>query len=60
MTRAEVLAALDEVRQAMHDQFPDNAARLGQLDSHIATVAMVVDHLHDEDAREASQTGAQA
>ena len=51
MTRDQALAALDKVKAAMHEQYPDNTARLEQLDAHIATVAMVVDHLFDEAER---------
>lgn len=51
MTREEMQAALDGVKAAAHDQFPAAAARLAQLDSHLQTVGMVIDHLHDEDVR---------
>ncbi len=51
MTREEAQATLAGVGAAMHDQHPDNRARLDQLDSHLATVAMVVGHLFDEAAR---------
>lgn len=54
MTREEALAALDEVRAAMHDQHPDNPDRLHQLDHHLTTAAMVVEHLDDERARKES------
>lgn len=53
MTREEALAKLDEVRRAMHDQFPGNPGRLEQLDSALSTAGMAVEHLHDEEAREA-------
>jgi len=51
MTRDQAQAALDKVKAAMHEQFADNPARLDQLDSHMATVDMVVVHLFDEDER---------
>jgi hypothetical protein len=51
MNRAAAQEALEGVRAAMHDQHPGNGARLEQLDSHMATVAMLVDHLYDEAAR---------
>jgi hypothetical protein len=51
MDMLEALAKLDEVRQAMHDQFPENSGRLGQLDSALATADMAVEHLFDEEMR---------
>jgi hypothetical protein len=51
VTHDEALKALAGVKQSMHDQFPDARARLEQLDAHMATVAMVVDHIHDEAER---------
>jgi hypothetical protein len=51
MTRDEALKALREVQAAMHEQFGDHPARLDQLDSHMATVVMVVEHLYDEEVR---------
>lgn len=51
MSRDDAKIALDDIRTAMHDQHPDNRARLDQLDSHLATVAMVIDHLYEEAAR---------
>lgn len=53
MTRAKMQAALESVKAAMHTQFPEHRERLEQLDDHLATVAMVVDHIHDEAARAA-------
>lgn len=50
-----IVAALDDVKTAMHEQFPDAAARLAQLDSHLATVVMVVEHIHEEAARAAGK-----
>lgn len=52
MTRAEVHKALDQIKAYIHKTFTD-PARLEQFDAHVATVGMVVDHLHDE----ASKTG---
>jgi hypothetical protein len=56
MTLDEALAKLDEVRVAMHEQFEDEVgthqARLAQFDTGLATVAMAVTHLHDEELRE--------
>lgn len=56
MTRDDALAKLDEVRAAMHEQFGDehgtHEARLAALDSALASAAMHVEHLHDEEARE--------
>lgn len=51
LTRANAHALLKDLTTEMHDQHPDNRARLEQLDAHVATVAMVVDHLFDEAAR---------
>ena len=51
LTRENAHALLDDLSKEMHDQHPDNRARLEQLDAHVATVAMVVDHLYDEAAR---------
>lgn len=51
MTKEEALAALAEVGAAMHELHADNAARLEQLDAHLATVSMVVEHLYDETER---------
>lgn len=53
MTREDMHAALADVKTALHEQFPDAAVRLDQFDSHLATVAMVVDHIHDEAERAA-------
>ncbi len=51
MTRDQALAALDKVKAAMHEQFPESQTRLDQLDSHLATVGMVIDDLHVEAER---------
>jgi hypothetical protein len=48
LDRAGAKAAIEKVRQDMAAQHPDNLPRLEQLDSHLATAAMVVDHLFDE------------
>ena len=53
LSREDLQVALERIRNAMHDQFPDAVARLEQLDSHMATVAMVVDHIHEEADRAA-------
>lgn len=52
LDREEALELLDRVKTAMHEQH-DNPARLEQLDAHVATVAMVVEHLYDETERAA-------
>lgn len=48
---AEIVAQLVEINVAMADLFPKNEARLHQLDHHISTAAMVVEHLFDEQVR---------
>ncbi len=48
---ADLTARLDAIRQEAHDTFPDNRGRLEQLDSHLATVAMVIEHMADEAGR---------
>lgn len=50
MDRDEARQMLDDLAAAMHEQFADEqqAARLAQLDAHLATVRMTVDHLYDE------------
>lgn len=53
MDLEEILTFFNDVRTAMHDRFPEARARLEQLDSHLATVAMVVEHIHEEAARAA-------
>jgi hypothetical protein len=50
-TAADLTGRLDAVRRDAHDAFPDNAGRLEQLDSHLATVAMVIEHMADEAGR---------
>lgn len=53
MTRKAALAALEDLRASAHAQFTyaGSADRLAQLDGHVATVQMLVEHLFDEDAR---------
>jgi len=48
----EIRDALAEVRDAVHSEHPD-APRLGDLDAHLATVEMTVEHIYDEAARAA-------
>lgn len=47
----EATARLNEVVDAMKNQFPRNVARLEQLEHHLTTAAMAVEHLFDEQAR---------
>jgi len=51
--RRAALNALDNVQESAHARFdyPGCTARLAQLDDHMATVRMVLDHLFDESAR---------
>lgn len=51
MTAEDALSKLDEVKASMHKQFPKNVGRLGQLDHHIDTAVMAVEHLFDEQER---------
>lgn len=53
VTVDETKTALENIAAAMHEQFPDerHAARLEQLDHHLSTAAMAVEHLFDEQAR---------
>lgn len=51
MTAEEALSTLDKIKTDMHKQFPKNVGRLEQLDHHIATAAMAVEHLFDEQVR---------
>lgn len=48
MTREEAQKNLNTLVTGMKKTHPDNTPRLEQLDAHVATVAMVVDHLFDE------------
>lgn len=52
MSLDDALAALGAVKAAMHEQYPDHEARLGQLDAALDTASMAVQHLADEEARE--------
>lgn len=47
MTREDARACLDELAEAVAERFPPSARR-AQFDHHLATVAMLVDHLFDE------------
>jgi len=51
VTPEQALAALTEVGEAMRTTFPDHPDRLGQLDAALATAAMAVTHLVDEELR---------
>ena len=51
MTAEEALSKLHEVKASMHKQFPKNVGRLAQLDHHIDTAVMAVEHLFDEQER---------
>lgn len=46
-----VTDAIDGIAADLHSKFSGNAGRLEQLDAHLATVKMVIEHLYDEDAR---------
>lgn len=50
MSREQATAALDALQNAAHKQFTyeGSADRLAQLDAHLATVRMAVEHLFDE------------
>ncbi len=56
MTREQIQDSLQEISQALHDQFEDeprtHLSRLEQLDHALATVAMATDALFDEEIRE--------
>jgi hypothetical protein len=51
--RNTALLTLTTVQKAAHARFdyPGSDARLAQLDDHIATVRMIINHLFDESAR---------
>lgn len=51
MTREQAVQALHDVVAGIREDFPDATGRLAQLESHIATAAMVVEHIFDESAR---------
>jgi hypothetical protein len=57
ITRKAAVTQLDALVKAAHDQFgyPGSDARLKQLDDHVATVRMVVDHLFDESSRSSKE-----
>jgi hypothetical protein len=40
---------------ALYAKFPQAQARLEQVGSHMATVHMLIDHLHDEAVRHGSE-----
>lgn len=46
-----LISQVAEIKRVAHDTFPDNGARLEQLDSHLATVEMVISHMADEAGR---------
>lgn len=49
MSATEMVAALDQVVQACREQFGEtNPARVAQVEQHVATAAMAVEHLHTE------------
>ena len=47
-------AQLDKLGAELHQRYPDHPDRLAQLDAHLATVAMVIEHLADEEVRHKS------
>jgi hypothetical protein len=51
----DVTARLEEVRDVVHKQYdsPDglHRSRMAQFDAALATLTMVIEHLHDEDVR---------
>jgi hypothetical protein len=49
--RDQAVKALNDIAAGMRDAFPAATDRLAQLDSHIATAVMVVEHIVDESAR---------
>lgn len=51
LTVEQAVATLDEIKKAMSELFPKNLARLHQLNHHLSTAAMAVEHLFDEQAR---------
>ena len=51
MTKDDYLQSLEDVRVEAHEEFRDHPDRLAQLDSALATAAMVVEHLFDEEVR---------
>lgn len=55
LSRDDAKQQLKAISKELHRKFPEATDRLHQLDSHLATVAMVVDHIHDEAARAAAE-----
>jgi hypothetical protein len=60
-TTAVAPAGVDDLHTSLHgltaalfQRFPDATARLEQLASHLATVHMLIDHTHSEQAEKAS------
>lgn len=51
MSVDEATTKLSDVAASMREQFPRNVARLEQLEHHLTTAAMAVEHLFDEQAR---------
>jgi hypothetical protein len=54
LSQARALANLDAISAMMHSRFDDNPgsqARLTQLDNHMATVRMVLEHTFEEAER---------
>lgn len=51
MDQDALKAAVFNVQAELHRQFPNATDRLAQLDSHAATVAMVVDLIFEEAAK---------
>lgn len=47
----EAKQVLARVSESMAVRFPNAHARQAQLNSHLATVAMVIDHLFEEDGK---------
>ncbi len=50
LTKKDLLLNLEGIRQEVHRQHP-HSPRLNDLDAHVATVAMVVEHVFDETQR---------
>lgn len=48
---ADLTSRLDAIKADAHTAYADNPDRLAQLDSHLATVAMVIEHMADEAGR---------
>lgn len=55
MDKGEALTHLESIKTAMHQQFGEtddlHRGRLAQLDHALATAAMAIEHLVDEDVR---------